>query len=98
MQGIVSTVTVENGTKFVTLTSILTFKNSYPHAVNIWQEDKNRLSVACRLEKDATWNVPVSHVYTEMGRFFFSLDGPDQNMGMDWFSWKEIGKSTPIPY
>ena len=93
MQGIVSTVTVENGTKFVTLTSILTFKNSYPHAVNIWQEDKNRLSVACRLEKDATWNVPVSHVYTEMGRFFFSLDGPDQNMGMDWFSWKEIGKS-----
>ena len=42
MQGIVSTVNVENGTKFVTLTSILTFKNSYPHAVNIWQEDKSR--------------------------------------------------------
>ena len=44
MQGIVSTVNVENGTKFVTLTSILTFKNSYPHAINIWQEDKSRCS------------------------------------------------------
>ena len=52
-----------------------------------------RLSVVHRLERDATWCVPISLVYTEMGRFFFSLDGPDQNMGMDWFSWKEIGKS-----
>ena len=52
-----------------------------------------RLTVVHRLERDATWCVPVSLVYTEMGRFFFSLDGPDQNMGMDWFSWKEIGKS-----
>ena len=41
-QGIVSTVSVDNGTKFVTLSSILTFKNSYPQAVNIWQEDKSR--------------------------------------------------------
>ena len=53
----------------------------------------HRLTVVHRLKRDSTWCVPVSLVYTEMGRFFFSLDGPDQNMGMDWFSWKEIGKS-----
>ena len=31
--GIVSTVHVENGTKFVTLTSILSFKNNYPGSI-----------------------------------------------------------------
>ena len=28
-----------------------------------------------------------------MGKFYFSLDGASQQMGMDFFSWKEIGKS-----
>ena len=28
-----------------------------------------------------------------MGRFYFSLLGEDQQMGMDFFSWKEIGTS-----
>jgi vacuolar protein sorting-associated protein 13A/C len=92
-QGIVSTVSVENGTKFVTLTSILSFKNDYPAAVNIWQETRHRLGVVQRLERDATWHAPVSQVYTEMGRFYFSLAGPDQQMGLSFFSWKEIGRS-----
>ena len=43
------------------------------------------------LEREATWHVPIHLVYTEMGRFFFSIDGPDQNMSIDFFSWKEVG-------
>jgi len=92
-QGIVSTVHVENGTKYVTLTSILTFKNNYPGSIKIWQESNQRFQELHTLEKSQTWNTPISNVYTETGRFYFSLDGSQQNMGLECVSWREIGKT-----
>eukprot|EP00092_Neocalanus_flemingeri_P033380 GFUD01036296.1.p1 GENE.GFUD01036296.1~~GFUD01036296.1.p1 ORF type:complete len:2741 (+),score=704.42 GFUD01036296.1:512-8224(+) len=92
-QGIVSTVHVENGTKYVTLTSILTFKNNYPGSIKVWQEVQQRFQELHTLEKGQSWNTPISHVYTETGRFFFSLNGPHQNMGLECISWREIGKT-----
>ena len=92
-QGIVSTVHVENGTKYVTLTSILTFKNNYPGSIRIWRESEQRFQELHILEKGETWNTPISHVYTKTGRFYFSLAGPHQNMGLEHVSWREICKT-----
>ena len=87
--GVVSTVHVENGTKYVTLTSILSFKNNYPGNIKIWNEVEDRSVVLTVLEKGQSWHCPIDQVYTEKGNFYFSLDGPDQNISLEPFSWRE---------
>ena len=88
--GVVSTVHVENGTKYVTLTSILSFKNNYPANIKIWTEGEGfTYTVLTVLEKGETWYCPIDQVYTQTGNFYFSLDGQSQNMGLTPISWRD---------
>ena len=75
--GIVSRVRVENGTKFVTLTSVLSFKNHYPDSIKVWHETQQQgfTALAC-LAKGEVWHCPADKVYSQTGQFFFSLSGP----------------------
>merc|ERR1712113_904455 len=40
--------------------------------------------------KGEEWNAPITDIYTPLGRFYFSLDGVGQNMGLEFITWKEI--------
>ena len=88
--GIVSTVHVENGTKFVTLTSILRFKNHYPGSIRVWFENNNRF-VSYKLDKGEYWNCPIGYLYSANGRFYFSVDGTGQNMSIEDINWRTLG-------
>ena len=69
---------VENGTKFVILTSILTFKNNYPGAVRVWYEVRNRFQ-NYKIDKGEIWDCPIENLYSTDGRFYFSIDGEGQS-------------------
>ena len=91
--GMVSTVKVENGTKFVTLTSILSFKNNYPGGIRVFCEINNRF-VDYKLDKGESWNCPINHLYSNSGKFYFSIDGPGQNMSIEHIDWRTIGRGN----
>ena len=92
--GLVSTVRVENGTKFVTLTSILSFKNNYPGAIRVYCEIKQRFSEH-KLDKGESWHCPIDNLYSSDGKFYFSIDGPGQNMSIEHIDWRTIGRGNP---
>ena len=50
---------------------------------------EGRFKVISRLQKGEEWNAPITDIYTPLGRFYFSLDGQGQNMGLEFITWKE---------
>ena len=89
-----STVRVENGTKFVTLTSILSFKNNYPGSIRVFCEINKRF-VDHKLDKGESWHCPIDHLYSSDGKFYFSIDGQGQNMSIEHIDWRTIGRGNP---
>ena len=72
----VSEIVVENGTKIITLKTIIDVKNHYTKPVNIFRFDgKNGWPKVGRIEPNQTFNVPLQAVYSEPYEFSFQICG-----------------------
>ena len=72
----VSEIVVENGTKIITLKTIIDIKNHYTKPVNVFRFDgKNGWPKVGRIEPNQTFNVPLQAVYTEPYEFSFQICG-----------------------
>ena len=72
----VSEIVVENGTKIITLKTIIDVKNHYTKPVNIFRFDgKNGWPKVGRIEPNQTFNVPLQAVYSEPCEFSFQICG-----------------------
>ena len=77
--GFVSEISVENGTKFINLKSILNIKNHYVHPVNVFiKTTKNgkNLKQLTQIKPEETFNVPLDAVYSEPYEFYFQIEEP----------------------
>ena len=63
--GMVSEIVVENGTKIITLKTIIDVKNHYTKPVNIFRFDGRGWPKVGKIEPDQTFNVPLQAVYSE---------------------------------
>ena len=72
----VSEIVVENGTKIITLKTIIDIKNHYTKPVNVFRFDgKNGWPKVGRIEPNQTFNVPLQAVYSEPYEFSFQICG-----------------------
>ena len=72
----VSEIVVENGTKIITLKTIIDVKNHYTKPVDIFRFDgKNGWPKVGRIEPNQTFNVPLQAVYSEPCEFSFQICG-----------------------
>ena len=77
--GFVSEISVENGTKFISLKSILNIKNHYIQPVNVFiKTTKNgkNLKQLTQILPEKTFNVPLDAVYSEPYEFYFQIEEP----------------------
>ena len=77
--GFVSEISVENGTKFINLKSILNIKNHYIQPVNVFiKTTKNgkNLKFLTQIKPEKTFNVPLDAVYSEPYEFYFQIEEP----------------------
>ena len=95
----VSEISVVNGTKYITLKTIIDIKNHYIKPVNIWSKssrfDENVLGL---IEPDQTFNVPVDVVYSESCDFFFQIKGEEddgESVSYESYNWREL-MDTPV--
>ena len=72
----VSEIVVENGTKIITLKTIIDIKNHYTKPVNVFRFDgKNGWPKVGRIEPNQTFNVPLQAVYNKPYEFSFQICG-----------------------
>ena len=72
----VSEIVVENGTKIITLKTIIDIKNHYTKPVNVFRFDgKNGWPKVGRIEPNQTFNVPLEAVYSKPYEFSFQICG-----------------------
>ena len=67
---------MENGTKFISLKSILNIKNHYIQPVNVFiKTTKNgkNLKQLTQILPEKTFNVPLDAVYSEPYEFYFQI-------------------------
>jgi hypothetical protein len=74
--GMVSEIVVENGTKFITLKSIIEIKNHYLKPVNLFRFDgKSRFTKLGNIAPDQTFCVPLKDVYDTPYEVYFQMEG-----------------------
>ena len=92
----VSEISVVNGTKYITLKTIIDIKNHYIKPVNIWSKSsKMDYKILGCIEPDQTFNVPVDVVYSESCDFFFQIKGEDESVSYESYNWREL-MDTPV--
>ena len=90
--GMVSEISVVNGTKFITLKTIIDIKNHYIKPVNVYASSRSySYEFLCCIEPDQTFNVPLNVVYSESCNFTFQIKGePGETMSYDSYNWREL--------
>ena len=98
--GMVSEISVVNGTKYISLKTIIDIKNHYIKPVNIYakSEIKNTYKKLGCIEPDQTFNVPVDVVYSESCEFCFQIQGPEEDkeaLSYESYNWRQL-MDTPV--
>ena len=94
--GMVSEINVNNGCKFITLRTIIQVKNHFQQAVNLFVYDgSSKYIKLAKLEPDDSFNVPIQNVYSPPYEFYFQIDDPAANMGIQSFDWRLMADEEP---
>lgn len=81
IHGMVSEISVGNGTKLITIKSIIDIKNHYIKPVHIFRFDGRKTYHRIGLvEPDQTFNAPLEAVYNEPYEFYFQIDGQGEKI------------------
>ena len=72
--GMVSEVTVINGSKFITFRSIIQIKNHFSSTINVFAFDGvSNYTKLSSIAQDSIFHVPLAHVYRPPHEFFFQV-------------------------
>ena len=97
LHGMVSEIVVENGTKLITLKSIIDIKNHYIQPVNIFrrQGEGSKWYPIGRIAPDQTFNAPLDAVYSQPYQFYFQIHGQGNKLLFGIFKIFDLSLKNP---